>query len=72
MLNKSGQKEKQQQTKAHAEYKANTVITPRGAGCDQATVAIRPNARLAGAELALLSRGGTTCGTSDSEYPFAR
>jgi hypothetical protein len=36
--------------------------------CDQATVAMRPCAGLAGVELALLSRGGTTCGTSDSEY----
>src|ERR1700731_3726099 len=36
--------------------------------CDQATVAMRPCAGLAGAELALLSRGSTTCGTSDSEY----
>jgi hypothetical protein len=37
-------------------------------GCDQATVAMRPCAGLAGVELALLARRGTTCGTSDSEY----
>jgi hypothetical protein len=36
--------------------------------CDQATVAMRPYAGLAGVELALLARRGTTCGTSDSEY----
>ena len=40
--------------------------------CDQATVAMRPGAGLAGIELALLSRGGTTCGTSDSEYLLRR
>ena len=36
--------------------------------CDQATLAMRPCARLAGVELALLPRGDTTRGTSDSEY----
>jgi hypothetical protein len=36
--------------------------------CDQATVAMRPCAGLAGVELAFLARRGTTCGTSDSEY----
>jgi hypothetical protein len=36
--------------------------------CDQSAVAMRAVARLAGVELAFLSRGGTTCGTSDNEY----
>jgi hypothetical protein len=35
---------------------------------NQATVAMRPCTGLAGVELALLTRRGTTCGTRDSEY----
>jgi hypothetical protein len=46
---------------------ANTIISLKVLCSDQATVAMRPCAWLAGVELALLARRGTTCGTSDSE-----